>query len=298
MGNHREAQEAFQRAVDISPAVAQGFIQVSLSQSPLSDSNRAEKQLEMEGIEYIVAPYEADAQLAFLSSRGIVDVVISEDSDLLPYGCHVVLYKLDHHGAAQQIRLERLQECERPLSFAKFTVPMFRQMCILSGCDYLPSAKGLGIRSAYNLVLNLRDSASVLSHIMESRAFDLPAGYEEGFEQAELTFMYQRVWDPLTQQIVHLNPLPVHLQISDLDFLGPSIDNGLGYRIAKGLANPHNHQDWKAPMPSAPKRSQPNRDQVGIHFRGTATTGVFGMPRMLVPKRLDLYTSEWICTEP
>lgn len=35
------------------------------------------------GIEYVVAPYEADAQLAFLSMRDLVAAVITEDSDLL-----------------------------------------------------------------------------------------------------------------------------------------------------------------------------------------------------------------------
>lgn len=39
----------------------------------------------------IVAPYEADAQLAYLSRSGTVDVVITEDSDCLPYGCKKVL---------------------------------------------------------------------------------------------------------------------------------------------------------------------------------------------------------------
>ena len=38
-------------------------------------------------VQCIVAPYEADAQLAYLQQAGIVDMVISEDSDLLTYGC-------------------------------------------------------------------------------------------------------------------------------------------------------------------------------------------------------------------
>lgn len=42
--------------------------------------------LKQAGIEYIVAPYEADAQLAYLSISGYVDAVITEDSDLLAYG--------------------------------------------------------------------------------------------------------------------------------------------------------------------------------------------------------------------
>ncbi|CAB4026488.1 exonuclease 1-like [Paramuricea clavata] len=38
-------------------------------------------------ITYIVAPFEADAQIAFLQQNGFVDIAISEDSDLLVYRC-------------------------------------------------------------------------------------------------------------------------------------------------------------------------------------------------------------------
>lgn len=35
----------------------------------------------------IVAPYEADAQLAYLNKCGIAQLVITEDSDLVLFGC-------------------------------------------------------------------------------------------------------------------------------------------------------------------------------------------------------------------
>ena len=38
------------------------------------------------GIEFIVAPYEADAQLAYMYKTGRADVVITEDSDLIAFG--------------------------------------------------------------------------------------------------------------------------------------------------------------------------------------------------------------------
>lgn len=43
--------------------------------------------LKAEGVEYIVAPYEADAQMTYLAINGHVHAVITEDSDMLPYGC-------------------------------------------------------------------------------------------------------------------------------------------------------------------------------------------------------------------
>lgn len=36
---------------------------------------------------YVVAPYEADAQMTFLAISKRVDAVITEDSDLIPFGC-------------------------------------------------------------------------------------------------------------------------------------------------------------------------------------------------------------------
>lgn len=38
-------------------------------------------------IKYIVAPYEADAQLAYLYKNKLCHGIITEDSDLMPYGC-------------------------------------------------------------------------------------------------------------------------------------------------------------------------------------------------------------------
>lgn len=50
--------------------------------------------LRSENIEFVVAPYEADAQLAYLSGlgteKGGIVAIISEDSDLLAYGCPAV----------------------------------------------------------------------------------------------------------------------------------------------------------------------------------------------------------------
>lgn len=43
--------------------------------------------LSRDGVEFIVAPYEADAQMAYMALSGDVDAVITEDSDLLAYGC-------------------------------------------------------------------------------------------------------------------------------------------------------------------------------------------------------------------
>lgn len=76
LGNHFAAAVCYQKAVDVTPQLAFGLIQV----------------LRQENVEYVVAPYEADAQMAFLARNGYVDLVITEDSDLIAYACPQVKF--------------------------------------------------------------------------------------------------------------------------------------------------------------------------------------------------------------
>ena len=48
------------------------------------------KECRKMNIDCIVAPYEADAQLAYFSINKIVSCIVTEDSDLLAYGCERV----------------------------------------------------------------------------------------------------------------------------------------------------------------------------------------------------------------
>ena len=47
------------------------------------------------GVEFLVAPFEADAQLAYMYKSGRADIVITEDSDLLAFGVHFSLEGFD-----------------------------------------------------------------------------------------------------------------------------------------------------------------------------------------------------------
>ncbi|KAJ0965015.1 hypothetical protein J5N97_026153 [Dioscorea zingiberensis] len=84
------------KSVRITPMMAHELIQI----------------LRKENVEFVVAPYEADAQLAYLSNldadKGGIDVVITEDSDLIAYGCQAVIFKMDRYGKGEELLLDRV----------------------------------------------------------------------------------------------------------------------------------------------------------------------------------------------
>jgi len=89
-GDRQAAHLACCKAVDVTPEMAAKCIQLLRSRK----------------VAFVVAPFEADAQLAFLARSGSVDVVITEDSDMVPYGVPVTLFKLDKTGTGKMLILD------------------------------------------------------------------------------------------------------------------------------------------------------------------------------------------------
>lgn len=55
-------------------------------------SHRLIERLQQEKIKYVVAPYEADAQLAYMFKMKVIHAVIANDVDMIPFGCGEVSY--------------------------------------------------------------------------------------------------------------------------------------------------------------------------------------------------------------
>lgn len=65
---------------------------------------------------------------------------VTEDSDLIPYGVDTVLYKMDKYGNCTVLTSETLQnKAKTSLDIAKLSLKQRIHLCILAGCDYLPS---------------------------------------------------------------------------------------------------------------------------------------------------------------
>jgi exonuclease-1 len=204
------------------------------------------KQCRRYRIPFIVAPYEADAQLAKLAHSGAVDLVITEDSDLLVFGCPRVLFKIDFKSCkGEEIQLMRDLVKNEPLSFRHWTHDMFVYMCILAGCDYCPGVSGIGIQTAHKLVRIHRKPKKIFNALKNDGK--LEQGFEDVFMNAYRTFRHQRVYCPQKREIGCL------FDINDADkghlenwkFLGIWMDPIVGIGVAEGLLHPREKKTWE-----------------------------------------------------
>eukprot|EP00397_Hematodinium_sp_SG-2012_P002747 GEMP01002755.1.p1 GENE.GEMP01002755.1~~GEMP01002755.1.p1 ORF type:complete len:775 (+),score=183.81 GEMP01002755.1:107-2431(+) len=69
-------------------------------------TQRVMEMLNIMEVKFIVAPYEADAQLSYMCRIGEIACVITEDSDLLVYGCPRIFCKMTQDGLGELIEIE------------------------------------------------------------------------------------------------------------------------------------------------------------------------------------------------
>lgn len=227
LGKSSQAHLELQKAVDVTPEMARQLIE----------------ELKKLGVKYIVAPYEADAQLAYLERKGVIQGILSEDSDLLVFGAKCLLTKLDQYGDCIEINRSDFTAC-REISLVGWSDAEFRRMAILSGCDYLTNINKMGLKTAYRLVRKYKTIEKILRMLQFDGQYHVPAGYLEAFQKAELTFLHQRVFCPLGQDIVFTTNLGIEREPEDFAFIGGNIDRD----VAIGVANGDLHPMTKAPI--------------------------------------------------
>ncbi|XP_053329087.1 exonuclease 1 [Spea bombifrons] len=219
-GKLSEARDCFSRSINVTSAMAHDVI----------------KAARAEGVDCIVAPYEADSQLAYLNKNGFAQAIITEDSDLLAFGCKKVILKMDKHGNGLEIDQARLGMCKQ--LGGVFTEEKFRYMCILSGCDYHPSIHGIGLGKACKL-LKVANNPDIIKVIQKMGQYlktniTIPDDYIEGFIRANNTFLYQLVFDPLKRKLVPLNPYVDDVRPEELTYAGPNMGDHIAFQISLG----------------------------------------------------------------
>ncbi|GAX72975.1 hypothetical protein CEUSTIGMA_g428.t1 [Chlamydomonas eustigma] len=275
-GNSAAAEEYFQRAVNVNGNMAKQWIEA----------------LRERNISFIVAPYEADAQMAYLALNGFVHAVITEDSDLLVYGCPRVMYKLDKHGNGEEVQYDSLIH-NQGLSFVGFTEDMFMATCIMAGCDFLTSLPSIGFKKAHQHMKKYRDFVKVCK-MLRFNGTAVPRDYEERFQRALWVFRHQRVYCPRARQVVHVRPLPpggiaaMNVDVmsaipegeeeQSLEFLGPPIPALVAQGIAEGLLDSRTKEpfDLKIVYKGCSNLPRGVAQQLQQHYSGTVSAAPAG----------------------
>lgn len=85
-----------------------------------------------------------------------------------------------------------------------------------------------------------------MNAIRSSGQFCVPENYEKQFYEAELTFLFQRVYCPKSKSMVHLSEdiEGKLLAFQDLSFLGPFLDDSIVQGIASGKLCPNTYEPF------------------------------------------------------
>ncbi len=95
-------------------------------------------------IPFYDAPMEAETCCSDLCKRGIVDAVLSEDTDVLAYGTPIFLSKIDTaNDTCVQIKYSDI------LEHLGFDQTQFLDLCIMCGCDYNKNIPKVGPETAF-----------------------------------------------------------------------------------------------------------------------------------------------------
>ncbi|KAI9137742.1 flap structure-specific endonuclease 1 [Paraphysoderma sedebokerense] len=113
-------------------------------------NTECQKLLKLMGIPYVEAPGEAEAQAAVLAKAGKVYAAGSEDMDTLTFHAPILLRHLTF-SEARKMPISEIH-LDKVLEGMEITMDQFIDLCILLGCDYCDSIKGIGPKTAVNLI--------------------------------------------------------------------------------------------------------------------------------------------------
>jgi 5'-3' exonuclease len=98
-------------------------------------------------VPWYIAPLEAETMCACLCKRGLVDAVLSEDTDVLAYGAPIFLSKINTtHETFTYINYQEL------LEQLELSSESFLDLCIMCGTDYNKNIYMIGPEKSYTMI--------------------------------------------------------------------------------------------------------------------------------------------------
>ncbi|KAI8138898.1 flap endonuclease 1 [Fennellomyces sp. T-0311] len=220
-------------------------------------NDECKRLLKLMGIPYVEAPCEAEAQCAEMCKHGVVDYAASEDMDTLTFGSP----KLLRHITFSEQRKMPIDEfhLDKVLEGLGMDMKQFTDLCILLGCDYVESIKGVGPARAYSLIKEHKTIEEALEHLPEKQRANVPEDWH--FDDARGLFREAEVKPASEIQIKWEAPNVeelVDFMVKDKGFSEERIRNKCG-ALAKNVNAPTQKRmsDFFSVKPSAKPASKP-----------------------------------------
>ncbi len=166
-----------------------------------AEVEQSKELLRILGIPHIDSESEAETLCAHLCCHGVVDAVLSDDTDVLVYGTPIFLTKINLK--AEQITVLRFDQI---LEGLKFTASQFTDLCIMSGTDYNDNVPNIGNEKAFKLLQRYESLESI-----ERNREDLDFGI----------LNYKRVRE--------IFAVPPNIPSFDLEYKDPNIEELIGF---------------------------------------------------------------------
>ncbi|KAI6232979.1 Flap endonuclease 1-like protein [Aphelenchoides fujianensis] len=179
-GDHETAEKYERRTVKVTP----------------EQGDQCKALLRAMGVPVVEAPCEAEAQCAELVKKGKAFATGTEDMDALTFGSTVLLRHLTFSEAKKMPIKE--YNLEKILENLGFTQEQFIDLCILLGCDYCSTIKGVGPKKAMELISKYKSIENVLENLDQEK-FKVPANWN--FAAARKLFVSPSVDDGATFQL-------------------------------------------------------------------------------------------------
>eukprot|EP00922_Rhytidocystis_sp_ex-Travisia-forbesii_P063401 GHVS01094336.1.p1 GENE.GHVS01094336.1~~GHVS01094336.1.p1 ORF type:complete len:428 (+),score=70.48 GHVS01094336.1:50-1285(+) len=128
-------------------------------------NEEVKKLLGFMGIPVVEAPCEAEAQCAELTKTGKAFGTATEDADALTFGSSVLVRHLNFSDSKAKQNPILAIDLQVVLQELGLTMSQFVDFCILCGCDYCDTIRGIGAKTAYNLIKDHKDIETVIQNI-------------------------------------------------------------------------------------------------------------------------------------
>jgi flap endonuclease-1 len=158
-----KAQAALKTAQDDGNVEEQDKQSKRLVRAGQKENDDCKKLLDLMGIPTLTAPCEAEAQASFLAKSGAVYATATEDMDALTFQTPVLLRKMTFANNSKA--MIQTMHYDKAISGLGLNHDQFVDLCILLGCDYCDSIKGIGPKTALKLVLEHKSIETILKHI-------------------------------------------------------------------------------------------------------------------------------------